>query len=71
MRKEEDYRRTAAEIIDLAHKATTALDKRRLVGLAEKWLDLAGRSERLAARPRRPIGEHPLVIRTLGSSQAE
>lgn len=43
MGKEQDYRLTAAEMVDRAHKATTAIDKRRLLGLAEKWLDLAER----------------------------
>jgi hypothetical protein len=71
MGKEQEYRLTAAEIVDLAHKATTALDKRCLLWLAEKWLDLAERSERLAPRPQHQIGEHPLVRKTLGSSQAE
>jgi hypothetical protein len=71
MGKEQDYRLTAAEIVDLAHKATTSLDKRCLLRLAEKWLDLAERSERLARQPHRQIGEHPLVRKTLGSSQAE
>ena len=70
MGKEQDYRVTAAEIVDLAHKATAALDKRRLLRLAEKWLDLAERSERLATRPQCQIDEHPLVTKTLGSSQA-
>ena len=70
MSKEQDYRLTAAEIVDLAHKATTALDKRRLLRLAEKWLDLAERSERFAARPQCQIGEHPLVRKMLGGSQA-
>jgi hypothetical protein len=55
MGKHQDYRLTAAEIVDLAHKATTALDKRRLLGLAEKWLDLADRSERQAAQPQAQI----------------
>jgi hypothetical protein len=40
----------------------------RLLGLAEKWLDLAERSERAAAQPQRPFGDHPLVRKTLGSS---
>jgi hypothetical protein len=59
---------TAAEMVDRAHKATTAIDKRRLLQLAEKWLDLAERSERVAAQPQRPIGDHPLVRRALGNS---
>ena len=71
MGKEQDYRVTAAEIVDLAHKATAALDKRRLLRLAEKWLDLAERSERLATRPQCQIDEHPLVRKMLGSNQAE
>ena len=70
MGKEQDYRVTA-EIVDLAHKATAALDKRRLLRLAEKWLDLAERSERLATRPQCQIDEHPLVRKMLGSNQAE
>ena len=56
MDKEQDYRVTAAEIVDLSHKATTALDKRRLLRLAEKWLDLAersGASRHAAAMPDR------------------
>jgi hypothetical protein len=69
MGKEQDYRLTAAEMVDRAHKATTAIDKRRLLQLAEKWLDLAERSERVAAQPQRPIGDHhPLVRRALGNS---
>ena len=70
MRKEQDYRLTAAEIVDLARKATTVHDKRCLLRLSEKWLDLAERSERLAARPQCQIGEHPLVRKMLGGSQA-
>lgn len=55
MGKEQDYRLTAAEMVDRAHKATTAIDKRRLLGLAEKWLDLAERSERAAAQPQAAV----------------
>jgi len=68
MGKEQDYRLTAAEMVDRARNATTVIDKRRLLRLAEKWLDLAERSERVAAQPQRPIGDHPLVRKALGSS---
>jgi hypothetical protein len=71
MGKQQDYRLTAAEIVDLAHKATTALDTRRLLRLAEKWLDLADRRERQAAQPQAQIAEHPLVRKTFGGSQPE
>jgi hypothetical protein len=68
MGKEQDYRLTAAEMVDRAHKATAAIDKRRLLRLAEKWLDPAERSERAAAQPQRPIGDHPLVRKAFGNS---
>jgi hypothetical protein len=71
MSKVQDYRLTAAEIVDRARRATTAVDKRRLLRLAERWLDLAERSERVATQPQRQIGEHPLVRKALGGSQAE
>jgi hypothetical protein len=60
MSKEVDYRRNAAESIELAHRAVTSLDKSRLLSLAEKWIDLADRTQRLA-RHARGIREHPLV----------
>ncbi len=71
MTKEEDYRKNAAETVDLAHRAVSSTDKSRLLGLAENWLDLADRAARLTTRfgPKqqpdlRP--EHPLVRRTFG-----
>ena len=50
MNKEDDYRRNAAETLELARRARDFRDKGRLLSLAEKWLDLAERS--LAARNR-------------------
>jgi hypothetical protein len=75
MGKEQDYRLTAAEMVDRAHKATTAIDKRRLLGLAEKWLprthgrnlvecgvDRAGISPSAAsARPRSRSGRSAII----------
>jgi hypothetical protein len=61
MTKEDDYRRNAAETLELAHRAGNSADKGRLLALAEKWLDLADRT-RIA---RNQIGKirqvHPLV----------
>jgi hypothetical protein len=68
MSKQEDYRHTAAEIVELAQKATTVIEKRRLLRLAEMWLDLAVRSGRKTAQ--RQIGDHPLVRKALGSDPA-
>jgi hypothetical protein len=68
MSKEEDYRLTAAEIVVCAQKAATVLEKRRLLRLAEMWLDLAVRSGRKTAQTQRQIVDHPLVRKTLGSN---
>jgi hypothetical protein len=69
MTKEDDYRKNAAETVELANRAISSADKSRLLRLAENWLDLADRAARLTRRfgPRqepdlRP--EHPLVRKT-------
>lgn len=73
MTKEDDYRRNAAETIDLANRAVSSADKSRLLRLAENWLDLADRTTRLTRRfgptqepELRP--EHPLVRRAFDHS---
>lgn len=70
MTKEHDYRRNAAESFDLANRSITSADKRRLLRLAENWLDLADRAARLTRRfgpNRRPLfgPDHPLVRQAL------
>ncbi len=62
----DDYRKNAAETIELANRAMTSADKGRLLRLAESWLDLADRAARLTKRfgPKRhpEFGpDHPLV----------
>jgi hypothetical protein len=62
MSKEDDYRRNAAETLDLTRRAGSSLDKRHLLSLAEKWLDLAERAHAVARNRlgrMRPL--HPLV----------
>ncbi len=66
MGKEEDYRKNAAETVDLAAKLPTTADKGRLLRLAEKWLDLADRAHRQVVRHRGQIPEHPLLKQKLG-----
>jgi hypothetical protein len=65
MSKEDDYRRNAADTMQLAHRASSNEDKGRLVRLAEAWLDLADRARRTAKRLRRPLLVHPLVQKKL------
>jgi len=69
MTREDEYRKNAAATVELANRATTSADKGRLLGLAENWLDLAGRAARLTKRfgPKRHAEfgpEHPLVAKT-------
>jgi hypothetical protein len=61
-RNETEYRRNAAETVQLAQRAPTVADKSRLLALAEAWLDLADRARQVASRRiRRPANVHPLV----------
>jgi hypothetical protein len=41
MRLEDEYRKYAADSLDLASKQPTSADKSRLLVMAEAWLDLA------------------------------
>ena len=61
MTKEDDYRNSAAEMIQLARRASSSADKRRLLNMAEAWLDLADRTHSAALRLRKPGVLHPLV----------
>jgi hypothetical protein len=61
MTKEDDYRRNAAETMQLAQRASSSADKGRLLKLAEAWLDLADRARLMVRRLRRPGDVHPLV----------
>ena len=52
MRSVEEYRRSAASMLDLAQRADSVADKNRLLIMAEAWLDLAARAAKpTAARP--------------------
>ena len=64
MEREAEYRRQAAKAVELASRANNSCSKGRLLGLAEKWLDLSDRTH----RNRRPVMacEHPLVRFALG-----
>jgi hypothetical protein len=72
MAKEDDYRRNAAKTIALAQRAHTSRDKRRLLAMAEAWLDLADRAHRIA---REHVGHvrqlHPLLRARFGDDRQE
>ena len=61
MSKEDDYRRNAAETVQLAQRAGSSADKGRLLSLAESWLDLADRAHALTWRRPTAGKLHPLV----------
>jgi hypothetical protein len=65
MNKADDYRRNAADTMQLAQRASSSEDKGRLLKLAEAWLDLADRASGTAKRLRRPTILHPLVRKKL------
>jgi hypothetical protein len=65
MRSVDEYRRSAASMLDLAQRADSVADKNRLLVMAAAWLDLAAQ----AAKP--TASDHPPVRATLGSVEAE
>ncbi len=67
MSKQDEYRSNALETYELAKRVSTSGDKRRLLRLAEKWLDLAERVHRVTKPAKRSVGEHPLVVDLLGN----
>src|SRR5262249_18447690 len=50
MSKEDEYRRYAAALLDLAKRASNDHDKKRLLVISEAWLNLADKLSRMAGR---------------------
>jgi hypothetical protein len=50
MAKEDEYRKHAASLLDLAARAASNQDKGRLLLISEAWLNLADKVSRLAGR---------------------
>jgi hypothetical protein len=61
--KEDEYRRHAAETMELASRASTTKDKGRLLAITEAWLDLADRAQRAASQHARKVQELHLLLR--------
>jgi hypothetical protein len=57
MSRQDNYRKSAAETVDLAHRVTTPADKAHLVALAQRWLDLADGVAKRAKRQARDAQE--------------
>jgi hypothetical protein len=68
--KADEYVTDALASLELAERVTSAVEKRRLLKLAERWLDLADRvQERL--RSKRKVSDHPLVKERLGDDHTD
>ena len=57
MSRQDNYRKRAAETVDLAHRVTIPADKAHLVALAKRWLDLADSVAKRAKRQARDAQE--------------
>ena len=56
MGKVDEYRRSAASLLDLAQRTDSLPDKNRLLTMAEAWLDLADRAAKPNAAVRTRLG---------------
>lgn len=55
----DDYRKNAADTVEMANRASTLADKGRLLAMAANWLDLA---DRVASQPDgRTLRMHPMI----------
>lgn len=68
IRRETQYRKYAADALDLARRQPDSSDKSRLLVMAEAWLDLADRIVRRSSN-RQVSVDHPLVEKVLGPDQ--
>ena len=64
MSKRDDYLYNAAQALELANRASALSDKSHLADLAEKWLDLADRTQHQSTHTEHRTEEHPLIKRT-------
>jgi hypothetical protein len=69
--KADEYRKNAAESVELAAKMPTAAAKGRLLRMAEQWLDLAGRARWRKHPDGEGLPEHPLLRKKLGPDETD
>ena len=65
MSKEAEYRAFAASCIQIAHNTPDTADKARLVAMAEAWVKIAERADRVAKRLLPGIADPALVAKVL------
>jgi hypothetical protein len=65
----DEYRRSAASLLDLAQRTDSVANKDRFLAMAAAWRDLADRATTEGRARNAP--DHPLIRATLGSAEAE
>lgn len=65
MSKEAEYRAFAASCIQIARNTRDTDDKARLVAMAEPWVKLAERADRLAERLVPGIADPAFIVKAL------
>jgi hypothetical protein len=63
MSRQDEYLDKAAQMLELATRASSSSERSRLLSLADKWLDLADRFRQPSEAAARDLNEHPLVKR--------
>jgi hypothetical protein len=61
MSKQDEYLDKAAQMLQLAMRASSSSERSQWLNLADKWLDLADRLRQLSEASAREVNEHPLV----------
>jgi hypothetical protein len=70
MSKTDEYTANALASLELADQVSSAIAKRRLLRLAEAWLDLADRARKRGSEHSRRLPEHSLIKAKLGDDHA-
>jgi hypothetical protein len=68
MTREDEYRKYAADMVEMAQRVSLSSDKGRLLAMAEAWLNLADRTQEVARRHATKLREHPLIKTKFGRS---
>ena len=69
--KTDEYIAYALALLDIADQATSAVQKGRLLTVAEGWLDLVERLQKRRSSPTDCSDEHPLIKAKLGDKHAD
>jgi hypothetical protein len=69
--KTDEYTGYALALLEMAENAPSAVQKQRLLSVAEGWLDLADRVQKRRSSPNHYSDEHPLIRAKLGDEYTD